>query len=66
MEVRCKHCCKYLFKDKSMLLNAHYEVKQHSMDIGCIVDKPDYCSYMTAENTPQWIMNIIHQVYFSY
>ncbi|CAL1676275.1 unnamed protein product [Lasius platythorax] len=61
MEVRCKHCCKSLFKGDSILFNAHYEVKQHPIDLRCQADKSDCCSYMTAESVPDWIMNIINQ-----
>lgn len=66
MEVRCKHCCKSLFKGDSILFNAHHEIKQHSIDSGCQADNSDYCSYMTSENVPDWIINIINQVYFPY
>lgn len=66
MEIRCKHCCKSLFRGDSILFNAHYEIKQHPTDLGCQADNSDYCSYMTSENVPDWIMNIINQVYFSY
>ncbi|XP_018305220.1 E3 ubiquitin-protein ligase RNF180 [Mycetomoellerius zeteki] len=63
MEVRCKHCCKSLFKGDSILFNAHHEVKpkQQTMDVGCQVDESDCCSYMTPENAPNWIMNAINQ-----
>ncbi|GAB1866142.1 E3 ubiquitin-protein ligase [Camponotus japonicus] len=61
MEVRCKHCCKSLFKGDSILFNAHHEIKQHPIDLGCQADNSDYCSYMTSENVPDWIMNIINQ-----
>lgn len=63
MEVRCKHCCKTLLKGDSILLNAHCEVKQHPTDVGCQTEESDCCSYMTAENVPSWIMNLIDQVY---
>lgn len=68
MEVRCKHCCKSLFKGDSILFNAHHEVKpkQQTMDVGCQVDESDCCSYMTPENAPNWIMNAINQVYLLY
>jgi len=64
MEIRCKHCCKSLFKGDSILFNAHYEVILHSTNIGCQTDGSNYCSYMTVENIPSWIMNVIDQVYF--
>lgn len=66
MEVRCKHCCKQLFKGDSMLLNAHYKIKQHPTDVGCKTDEYDCCSYMTVENVPDWILGIIEQVNPSY
>lgn len=66
MEVRCKHCCKSLFKGDSILLNAHHEVKQQITDIECQGDESEYCSYMTPENAPNWIMSAIDQVYFPY
>lgn len=66
MKVRCKHCCKPLFKGDFILFNAHHEVKQHSTDTGCHqADESDCCSYMSAENIPSWILNLIDQVYFS-
>jgi hypothetical protein len=64
MEIKCKHCCKSLFKGDSILFNAHYEVIRHAADIGCQTDGPNYCSYMTTENIPSWIMDLIDQVYF--
>lgn len=63
MEVRCRHCCKSLFKSDSILLNAHCEVKQRTTDVECQGDESDCCSYMTPENVPDWIMDAIDQVY---
>lgn len=63
MEVRCRHCCKSLFKGDSILFNAHHEVKQQITDVGCQVDESDCCSYMIPENVPDWIMDVINQVY---
>lgn len=60
MEVRCRHCCKSLFKGTSILFNAHNEVKQSPSDTGCEVES-DCCSYVTPENAPDWIMNSINQ-----
>ncbi|XP_014467431.1 PREDICTED: E3 ubiquitin-protein ligase RNF180-like [Dinoponera quadriceps] len=61
MEVRCKHCCKHLFKGDSMLLNAHHQIKRHPTDMGCKTDEYDCCSYMTVENVPDWILDVIEQ-----
>lgn len=63
MEVRCRHCGQYLFKDDYMLLNAHQEIKQHPRDVGCKTDEDDYCSYMSVEHVPNWISDVIEQVY---
>jgi len=67
MEMRCKHCCKSLFKGDFILINAHHDTKQQATDVGCNqADKSDCCSYMTPENAPDWIMDAIDQVYFPY
>lgn len=65
MEVRCKHCCKFLFKGDDILFNAHHEVKQQVTDVGCEAEL-DYCSYMIPENVPDWIMDTINQVHLPY
>ena len=62
MEVRCRRCCKSLFKGDSILFNAHHEVKQQMTDVGCQANESN-CSYMTLENAPDWIINAIDQVY---
>ncbi|KAL6267576.1 E3 ubiquitin-protein ligase RNF180-like [Pogonomyrmex barbatus] len=61
MEVRCRHCCKSLFKGDSVLFNAHHEVKQDAANMKCQLNEFDCCSYMTLENVPDWIMNAIDQ-----
>lgn len=60
MEVRCRHCCKSLFKGDSILFNAHHEVKQRATDVGCQADESD-CSYMIPENVPDIFMDAIDQ-----
>lgn len=62
MEVRCKHCCKFLFKGDSTLFNAHHKLKQHAMDVECQMNESDCSSYMIPENVPNWIMEAIDQV----
>lgn len=63
MEVRCRRCCKSLFKGTNILFNTHNEVKQSPSNMGCET-KSNCCnnSYVTLENAPDWIMDSINQV----
>ncbi|XP_076247120.1 E3 ubiquitin-protein ligase RNF180-like isoform X2 [Calliopsis andreniformis] len=62
MEVKCKHCRKDLFNEVSTwLLTSHGEIKKSLMDVGCGVHDLESCSYLPADNIPEWIECIINQ-----
>ncbi|CAK9817537.1 E3 ubiquitin-protein ligase RNF180 [Anthophora plagiata] len=62
MEVKCKHCRKDLFNKLSIqLLTSHGEVKRNNKDMGCGINDPECCSYMSMEKLPEWIEHAITQ-----
>ncbi|XP_035740914.1 E3 ubiquitin-protein ligase RNF180-like [Vespa mandarinia] len=62
IEVKCRHCRKNLFQNESFtLLTSHNEDKSNIQHAGCDDNFIEHFLYMSTENLPIWIQEIIDQ-----
>ncbi|KAK2587435.1 hypothetical protein KPH14_003145 [Odynerus spinipes] len=62
IEIKCKHCCKNLFPNEDVtLLTSHNTNKSDIEHTGCGPNFVEHFVYMSTENVPTWIQEIIDQ-----
>lgn len=63
IEVKCRQCRKNLFQNESFtFLTSHNEEKSNIEHAGCGDNFIEHFLYMSTENLPTWIQEIIDQV----
>lgn len=62
MNIKCKHCRKYLFDGEIVqLLTAHSGKKKHQTDRSCGDDDLEPCLYLSGDEMPQYIQQLVNQ-----